>query len=148
MRRLLAAIVLSVAPLAAIPPAAAHDADEAHVLTILASPEPQTQLMALILTQAAIASGAEARVLLCGPAADLALQDPPEAARTPLEPRGMSPQGLLVRLKEAGVPVAVCAIYLPNLGAGPEVLFEGIGVATPPEVTGYMLSPGVRLLTF
>lgn len=148
MRRLLAAIVLSAASLAPILPVAAHEADEARVLTILASPESQTQLMALILTQATVADGAEARVLLCGPAGDIALQDPPEAARTPLAPRGLSPQGLLVRLMEAGVPVAVCAIYLPNLGAGPEVLLEGVGVAMPPEVAGYMLSPGVRLLTF
>jgi hypothetical protein len=57
------------------------------LLTILTAPEPQTQLMAMVLTMNAIGAGAEAEVLLCGPAADIALKDAPETATAGQPPK-------------------------------------------------------------
>lgn len=139
--------LLALAALIPLTRAVAHDS-EARLLTVIATGEPQTQMMALVLTMATVQKGAEARVLLCGPGGDLALIDAPATATAPQAPRGMSPQGLLTRLMEAKVPVAVCAIYLPNRGAGRDVLLDGVGVAAPPEVADYMLEENVRLLTF
>lgn len=51
-----------------------------RILTILTSPEPQTQLMAMVLTMQAAQQGADAHIMLCGPAADIALRNAPESA--------------------------------------------------------------------
>lgn len=146
-KTLLSIALLASAATAPALPATAHD-DLPRLLTVIATAEPQTQLMALILSQASLQQGAEVRILLCGPGGDIALNDAPAAAIEPLAPRGLSPQGLLTRLIEAKVPVAVCAIYLPNRALGEDALIEGVGVAMPPEVADYMLGENVRLLTF
>lgn len=145
MTRIAAAAALLGAALAA--PVAAQDAAP-RVLTVITAPEPQTQLMALILANASMEKGAAVQVLLCGPGGDLALAEPPEAARAPLPPRGLSPHGLLTRLAEAGAAVSVCAIYLPGLGLGPEALMEGVTVATPAAVAEMIVAPDVKLLSF
>lgn len=144
MSRLVAAVLLG-AVLAA--PVHAQDAAP-RLLTVITAPEPQTQLMALILTRAAMQKGAVADVLLCGPGGDLALAEAPEAARTPLPPRGLSPQGLLTRLIEAEATVSVCAIYLPGRGAGPGALIDGVTVASPAGMADLINDPAVKLLSF
>jgi predicted peroxiredoxin len=146
-KTLLALALLGTAATAPALPAVAHG-DVPRLLTVIATGEPQTQLMALILTQASLQKGAEVRIMLCGPGGDMALNEAPASAVEPLAPRGLSPQGLLTRLIEAKVPVAVCAIYLPNKGLARDALIEGVGVAMPPEVADYMLDENVRLLTF
>lgn len=118
------------------------------ILTVITSDDPQTQLMALILTRASRMQGSEARILLCSGAGDLALQTPPEPATTPLAPRNMSPHGLLSMLVADGVTTQVCAIYLPNSEHTAEDLIEGVTVATPPEIATVMTAPQTRLFTF
>lgn len=118
------------------------------LVTIVATGEPQTQLMAFVLTMQAIQQGAESHILLCGPGGDLALREPPESAVAPQAPRDMSPQGLMQQIMGTGATVQVCAIYLPNKGAGPEVLLEGVTVAEPPAMAAELLGDNVRLLTF
>jgi hypothetical protein len=144
MRNLLTALALALCSLA---PVAAQDTPT-KVLTVVTSPDPQTQLMAMVLTRASMAAGADAHILLCGPAADIALREPPESAITPQPPRGMSPKGLMTRIMEAGGTVDVCAIYLPGLGLGPEVLSEGIGSAMPPAMAAMIVDPTVKVLSF
>lgn len=139
--------------LAMLAPAAAQDgADpagaEAPVLTVLTDAAPQTQLMALILTRASMQQDVPVRVLLCDAAGDLALAEPPEAATTPLAPRGLSPHGLLGVLIDAGVTVQVCAIYLPNSPHTAADLRDGVDVATPPEIAALMADPRTRFFTF
>jgi intracellular sulfur oxidation DsrE/DsrF family protein len=146
MRSLLAAALLAFATPAAL--AQENEPAPPALLTVITSPEPQTQLMALILTRASLAQGAEARVLLCDAAGDLALAEPPAAASAPLAPRGMSPHGLLSMLIADGVEVQVCAIYLPNSEAGEDDLLDGVTVAMPPEIAAVMLAPDTRLFTF
>jgi hypothetical protein len=143
MKRLLLALV-AFTVLAA--PAAAQDKPD--LVTIVTSPHPQTQLMAMVLTMQSVQQGAEARILLCGPAGDLALTDAPDTATAPQKPRGMSPQGLMQRIMETGTPVEVCAIYLPNKGVGADALLEGVGQAKPPAMAGHLLADNTRILSF
>jgi hypothetical protein len=118
------------------------------MLTIMTSADPETQFMALVLTRSAKANGEMPRILLCSAAADLALIEAPASATAPLQPRGGTPQGLLKALMADGVPVDVCAIYLPNRPFGPEVLIEGVGVATPNDMGAAIAQPGETILSF
>jgi predicted peroxiredoxin len=129
---------------------ATAEAQEAppRLVTVVTSADPQTQLMAFVLTVQAIDQGAEAHVLLCGPGGDLGLADPPESATAPQEPQGMSPQALMQRLMQGGVTVEVCALYLPNAGIGEDALLDGVSPAAPPAMAARLLEDNVRLLTF
>ncbi len=127
-------------------PAMAENAEQ--LVTVVTSENPQTRLMAMVLTTQAVEQGVEARVLLCGPGGDLALIDAPEGATAAQPPRDASPQGMLQMLIERGVTVEVCAIFLPGMGAGPEVLIDGVGVAQPPAMAGAMLEEGTRVWSF
>ena len=49
---------------------------------------------------------------------------------------------------ETGTQVEVCAIYLPNKGAGPEVLLDGITPADPAAMAARLLTPNARILSF
>jgi len=119
------------------------------VVTVVTSADPQTQLMSMVLTMQAAQQGAAAHILLCGPAGDLALKDAPESATAGQPPRDMSPQGLMQMIQtNTGATVEVCAIYLPGLGAGPEVLADGIGVAKPGEMAAKLMDPDARVLSF
>ena len=78
-------------------------ADEPNrLITILTAPEPQTQLMAMVLTMNAMAAGAEAEMLLCGPAGDIALKDAPVSATAGQPPKDASPQGLMRMMSNRG----------------------------------------------
>jgi len=114
-------------------------ADDAGLVTVLTSAEPQTQLMAMAMTMQAVQTGLPTRVLLCGPAGDIGLPTPPESATAPQPPRGMSPRGLMQAVMKAGAAVEVCAIYLPGKGLAPDALLNGVGVAQPPGMARAML---------
>jgi hypothetical protein len=129
-------------------PAAAQEQPETLV-TILTAPEPQTQLMAMVLAMQAAQQGVTPHVLLCGPAGDLALKDAPEAAIAPQPPMGMSPQGLMTKIAEMpGAKVEVCALYLPGIGADASVLMDGVTVAKPPAMAAAMIAPGARVASY
>ncbi|MHA6266666.1 hypothetical protein ACXYMP_07355 [Aliiroseovarius sp. CAU 1755] len=122
-------------------------ADEADTLvTILTAPEAQTQMMAMVLTMKSAEQGAMPHVMLCGPAADLALKEAPESATAPQKPLGVGPQQLVQKIMGLpGAKVEVCAIYLPNKGAGPEVLLDGVTVAAPDAMAAAMLDADARM---
>ena len=121
---------------------------DSAMLTIITSPDPETQLMALVLTRAAMAKGEQPNILLCSAGGDLALINPPLQATAPLKPEGASPHGLLKSLMADGVPVQVCAIYLPNRSFGEEALLNGISVASPAEIGEQISRSGETLLSF
>lgn len=147
------AVALAVAALAAcatptgdaVPPTSL---EKDAMLTIITSGDAETQLMALVLTRSAKAAGETPRILLCSEGGDLALSLPPQSVTTPLQPQGVSPQGVLKTLIAEGVQVDVCAIYLPNRTFGKEALIEGVGVAKPDDIGKLIASPGVQLLNF
>lgn len=125
-------------------PIMADDADT--LVTILTAPDAQTQMMAMVLTMKSAEQGVQPHVLLCGPAADMALKDAPESATAPQKPLGVGPQALMQKI--AGLPgakVEVCAIYLPNKGAGPDVLLDGIGVAAPDAMAKAVLEADAQM---
>ena len=128
--------------------AGAAEAESERLVTVVTSGEPQTQLMAMVLTMQAVQQGADVHMLLCGPGGDLGLLEPPETATAPQPPRDMSPQGLMRAIMGEGATVEVCAIYLPGRGEGPEVLLDGVGVASPPDMAAAMLAEDARVWSF
>lgn len=119
------------------------------VVTVVTSADAQTQLMSMVLTMQAAQQGADAHILLCGPAGDLALRAAPETATAGQPPRDMSPQGLMnMIMTKTGATVEVCAIYLPGRGEGPEVLLGGIGVAKPGAMAATLMAEEARVLSF
>lgn len=139
------ALGLAAALAAAIP---AYAQEERSVLSIVTADDPQTQLMSMVLTMQTAAQGLAPRILLCGPAGDIALRDAPETATAGQPPRDASPQGLLRRMMENGATVEVCAIYLPGRGEDASVLLDGIGSADPAEIGALLADPNVRVLSF
>lgn len=123
--------------------------DTNKLITILTAEEPQTQLMAMVLTMNAISAGAEAEMLLCGPAGDIALKDAPLSATEGQPPKGASPQGLMqMMMAKAGLKVQVCAIYLPGKGADASVLVDGVTAAAPDAMGAAIVAPGTTLMSF
>ena len=110
------------------------------------SPDRQTQTMAMVLSyQTMKAHGKEVRMVLCGPAGDLALKSTKTAA---IKPLGKSPTMMLKALLQMGASVEVCPLYLPNAGKSVDELIDGISVAKPPVVAGRLLDTEYRSLTF
>ena len=118
------------------------------VLTVITQADPETQLMALILSKAASDQGNSVRILLCGSGGDLALRSPPASLRKPLAPKNMSPVDLMSKLIESSVQVDVCAIYLPNRDFGKESLLDSVGVATPMDVAKFYTQNDAKVLSF
>ncbi|MGB0681839.1 MAG: hypothetical protein ACPGOV_03995 [Magnetovibrionaceae bacterium] len=115
------------------------------ILTVVTSPDHQTQAMAFILTLQALKNGAEAQVLLCGPAGQTAVKGVEQA---PLKPKGMTPAKLMMAAQKQGAKVQVCALFLPNAGLDAGALAEGVTAARPPEIGAVMADPAVRYFTF
>ena len=109
------------------------------------SADNQAQGMAMVLATQMVEQKAAVRILLCGPAGQLALKTYEPAA---LKPRNVTPKQMLLGIMKAGATVEVCALFLPNADRTPADLLEGIAVAKPPEVAAYMLKPGVRAFGF
>lgn len=120
-----------------------------QLVTIVTSPNAQTQLMAMVLTMQAVKQGASAHILLCGDAGDMALKDAPATVTAAQKPKGMSPQGLMnMIMAKTKTTVEVCAIYLPNKGVDTTALIDGIGTANPAEMAGRLLADDVRIMSF
>jgi sulfur relay (sulfurtransferase) complex TusBCD TusD component (DsrE family) len=144
MKEFLTASLLS---LAAALPAAADD--QRNLVTILTAPEPQTQLMAMVLTLNAVQQGATAQILLCGPAGDIALKDAPVTATTGQPPRDASPQGLMrMMMDQHNVKVEVCAIYLPGRGVDASVLLDGVTPAAPDAAARAIIADDSVVMSF
>jgi hypothetical protein len=127
MKKFLFACVLS---LAAALPAVADD--QRNLVTILTAPEPQTQLMAMVLTLNAVQQGASAQILLCGPAGRHRAEGCTRNRHAGQPPRDASPQGLMrMMMAQHDVKVEVCAIYLPGLNADASVLLDGVTPLRP-----------------
>jgi len=119
------------------------------LVTILTAPEAQTQLMAMVLTMNAMAAGATAEMLLCGPAGDIALKEAPASATAGQPPKDASPQGLMKMMMEKnGLKVQVCAIYLPGKGADASVLLDGVTAAAPDAMGAAVVAPGTSVMSF
>lgn len=120
-----------------------------NLVTILTAPEPQTQLMAMVLTMNAVQQGATAQILLCGPAGDIALKDAPATATAGQPPRDASPQGLMrMMMEKNNVKVEVCAIYLPGKGADATILLDGVTAAAPDAAAAAIMADDAVVMSF
>lgn len=139
----------SLAVAGALATGAASAQDAQKLVTVVTTPEPQTQLMAMVLTMQAAQKGAETHIFLCGPAGDLALRDAPDSATAGQPPKDMSPQGLMQMIREkTDATVEVCAIYLPGKGLDKAALLDGVGIADPAEMAGRLMAADTRVLSF
>ena len=146
MKKILTVCALAAATALAAP---AQADDGKKLVTVVTSPDAQTQLMSMVLTMQTIQQGAKAQILLCGPAGDLALKEAPESATAPQKPKGMSPQGLMKMIMEkTGTKVEVCAIYLPNKGVDGTALLDGITAANPAEMGAALIADNTTVLSF
>ena len=139
---------LAMASMMALAPTANAE-DPNRLITILTAPEPQTQLMAMVLTMNAMAAGADAEMLLCGPAGDIALKEAPASATTGQPPRDASPQGLMKMMMEKnGLSVKVCAIYLPGKAADASILIDGVTAAAPDAMGAAIVADDTTVMSF
>ncbi|WP_294622536.1 hypothetical protein [uncultured Roseovarius sp.] len=146
MRKTLASLTLAAATAISAP----VQAEEAkNLVTVVTSPDAQTQLMSMVLTMQSVQQGAKAQILLCGPAADMALKDAPESATAPQKPKDMSPQGLMKMIMDkTDTKVEVCAIYLPNKGVDASALLDGVTAAKPPAMAAALIADNTTVLSF
>jgi len=146
MRKTLASLTLAAAA-AISAPVQAEDAK--NLVTVVTSPDAQTQLMSMVLTMQSVQQGAKAQILLCGPAADMALKNAPESATAPQKPKDMSPQGLMKMIMDkTDTKVEVCAIYLPNKGVDASALLDGVTAAKPPAMAAALIADDTTVLSF
>lgn len=142
-------VVATLGALALLLAAPAKAEDSMKLIPILTASNAQTQLMGMVLTMQAVQQGADAHILLCGDAADIALKDAPVAATAPQKPKGMSPQALLVKvLAQPNTSAEVCAIYLPNKGLDAAALLKGVTPADPAVMAGRLLADDTRIMSF
>jgi predicted peroxiredoxin len=120
-------------------------ASSKSVMTIVTSPNPQTQLMAMVLSVKSMMKGVKVDILLCGPAGDIATKGSKEVK---LKPKNMSAQMLLKKMIKKGVDVKVCPLYLPNKGKTKADLIKGISVANPNKMADMLLEDGKVVLTY
>lgn len=121
------------------------ETNEDSLFVVLTSGDAETQMMAMVLATQSLNQDVPVRVLLCSDAGNLALKD---SEFPSFAPAGRSPKQLLQGLIDRGVTAEVCGIYLPNREYTEADFMDGIGVASPPEVAGFMKQKGVRYFTF
>ncbi|TCP60267.1 putative peroxiredoxin [Rhodovulum bhavnagarense] len=140
---------LKIATLAiALTAAPAMARDVTRLAAVVTDANPQTQLMSMVLTNQALDRGVKTKILLCGPAADIALKDAPESATAGQPPQGASPQGLLQAAIKKGAKAEVCALYLPGKGLEADALIDGVTVAQPPAMARDLVESGTRVWSF
>ncbi len=122
-----------------------HAQSPAELFVGINSGNTQSQGVALLLANQALAQKAGVRILLCSEGGQLALKDKESAS---LKPVNKSPKEILQGLIKAGAKVEVCAIFLPNSDWKAADLIEGVGVAKPADVAAYLLQPNVKTLTY
>jgi intracellular sulfur oxidation DsrE/DsrF family protein len=111
----------------------AHAEDPTKLITILTSADPQTQLMAMVLTMNAMNAGADA----------------PASATTGQPPKDASPQGLIkLLMAQKNLRVQVCAIYLPAKRMDASVLLEGVTAAAPDAMGAAIVGSNTTVMSF
>ncbi|WP_298972760.1 hypothetical protein [uncultured Psychrobacter sp.] len=119
------------------------------LLVIVTSEDAQVQLMSMVLTMQSAQQGADTRVLLCGPAGDLALRDAPSSVTAAQPPKNMSAQGLMKTvMQKTQTQVEVCAIYLPGKGLDQSALIEGVTAANPADIAKVMTDKYTKIASF
>lgn len=135
---LLSSLVLSTA-------AVANENSAKGLNVLVTAKEPQTQMMAMVLSTMALKQNKEVNVTLCSDAGDLAVKGMESPT---LKPQDKSPKMLLEGLIKQGAKVQVCPLYLPNASKDASVLLEGITVAKPAEVAAKLLDKDYQNISY
>jgi len=123
--------------------------DVSNIVAVVTTPDPQIQLMSMVLTVQAAQRGVEVHVLLCGSAGDMALRDAPESVTAAQPPLNVSPQWFMDILRQnENTTVEVCALYLPGKGIDQSDLLSGIGVASPGQMSELLTASDARVISF
>ncbi len=112
---------------------------------VLTSGEPQTQMMAMVLSMMTIKQGKEVKMVLCSKAGDLVVKDLKSVI---VKPVGKSPKMMLQALIQKGASVTVCPLYLPNASRDQSVLMDGVTVAKPAEIASFLLDDDYQNLSY
>lgn len=113
---------------------------------IINSGEPQTQMMAMVLSTMAVKKHKKiVNITLCGAAGDLAVKGMKSEI---LKPMNKSPKMMMKAIMKKGAKVEVCPLYLPNAGKDASVLIKGITVAKPPKVAAQLLNDDFTTLSY
>jgi predicted peroxiredoxin len=116
------------------------------LFVLVTSPDAMTQATAMILSGQALQHQTPVRMLLCGPAGDLARRGSTGRA---FRPSGQSAQQMLQGIIKAGAEVDVCPLYLLNNGGLLQAdLVDGVKATTPAIIGDFMDQPDVRYLSF
>jgi predicted peroxiredoxin len=135
---LLSSLVLSTA-------AVANENSAKGLNVLVTAKEPQTQMMAMVLSTMALKQNKEVNVTLCSDAGDLAVKGMESPT---LKPQDKSPKMLLEGLIKQGANVQVCPLYLPNASKDASVLIEGVTVAKPAEVAAKLLDKDYQNISY
>lgn len=96
--------------------ATAHaDEDSESILINVNSSQGQVQGMAMELASKLAQEDKEVRIVLCGDAAELALE---ENIPSSLRPRDVSPKEIMLEAASLGATLHVCHLFLPNTRFG------------------------------
>jgi predicted peroxiredoxin len=149
-RRLLSSIlIVAMAFFGAVHGASAQSDDVSNVVAVVTHPNPQVQMLSMVLSVQAAERGLNVHVLLCGPAGDLALKDAPDAVTQTRPPLNISTQAFMTILSQyENATVEVCALYLPGNGKTEADMLDGIGVASPAQMAALLVSQDARVLSF
>ena len=121
------------------------NAEQKGLNVILTEKNPQTQMMAMVLSMMVLKENKAINMTLCSDAGDLAVK----GKESPLlKPKNKSPKMMLQALIKSGAKVEVCPLYLPNAGLDESVLLEGISVAKPPMVAKELLNSEFTTLSY
>ena len=127
---------------------AAHAEASDKLVTVLTAAEPQTQLMAMVLTFQAINQGSSAHIVYVVLRLTW-LSRITASTTTSQKPKDMSPQGLMkIIMEKSDTKVEVCAIYLPNAELDASALLDGITPADPVEMAKKLIADDTRILSF
>jgi len=144
---LLAAVMLMLAGAPAVAGESGDNEPQAFLISIN-SEEGIVQGTAMNLAIDLARKEHEVRILLCGEASELALEQniPPS-----LRPRDISPKEMMMEAISLGATVQVCELFLPNSGFRQyeeDDLVEDVTEARASELADFMLRPGVRTFTY
>lgn len=113
---------------------------------IVTSAEPQTQMMAMVLSMKTMTTHKkQVKMVLCDKAGDLAVKDSESPALKPID---ASPKDMLKKLIANGMDVKLCPLYLPNLGKDKSILIEGVEIADPDKVSENLLDEDYNTLSY
>ncbi len=134
------ACMLSMSALAAKAPSSAEGLN-----VIVTSGEPQTQMMAMVLSMMTLKQNKKVNMVLCSEAGSLAIKGTKSPVVKAME---ASPKAILQKLIKKGMDVKLCPLYLPSINKDKTVLIKGVQEAEPMSVAKRLLDKNYHILSY